>query len=31
MTYNMAYGDTNFSTIARESPLAWFFTVDAVE
>lgn len=31
MTYNMAYGDTNFSTIERESPLAWFFTVDAVE
>ena len=31
MTYNMAYDDTNFSTIPRESPLAWFFTVDAVE
>lgn len=31
MTYNMAYGDSNFSTIPRESPIAWFFTVDAVE
>lgn len=31
MTYNMAYGDGNFSTIPRESPIAWFFTVDAVE
>lgn len=31
MTFNMAYGDTNFSTIPRESPVAWFFTVDAVE
>ncbi len=31
MTYNMAYGDANFSTIPRESPVAWFFTVEAVE
>lgn len=31
MTYNVAYGDRYFSTIPRESPLAWFFTVDAVE
>lgn len=31
MTYNMGFGDTNFSTIPRDSPLAWFFTVDAVE
>ena len=31
MTYNMAYGDSYFSTIPRESPIAWFFTVDAVE
>ena len=31
MTYNMAYGDRNFATIPQEIPLAWFFTVDAVE
>ena len=31
MTYNMAYGDANFSTIPRESPVAWFFTVESVE
>ncbi len=31
MTYNMAYGGSSFSTIPRESPIAWFFTVDAVE
>ena len=31
MTFNMAYGDVNFSTIPRESPVAWFFTVDTVE
>lgn len=31
MTYNMAYGDKNFSTIPLESPVAWFFTVEAVE
>lgn len=31
MTFNMAYGDAYFSTIPRESPVAWFFTVDAVE
>ena len=31
MTYNMAYDELNFSTIPRESPVAWFFTVDAVE
>lgn len=31
MTYNMAYGDTNFSIIPRESPVAIFFTVDSVE
>ncbi len=31
MTYNMAFGDRYFSTIPRQSPVAWFFTVDAVE
>lgn len=31
MTYNMAYGDANFSTIPLESPVAWFFTVERVE
>ena len=31
MTYNMAYGDGLFSTIPLQSPVAWFFTVDAVE
>lgn len=31
MTYNAAYGDRYFSTIPRQSPIAWFFTVDAVE
>lgn len=30
MTYNMAYGDENFGIIPRESPVAWFFTVDEV-
>ncbi|MFQ7503174.1 MAG: hypothetical protein ACLRMJ_08855 [Alistipes finegoldii] len=24
MTYNMAYGDINFSTIPKESPVAYF-------
>ena len=31
MTYNMAYGDINFSTIPTESPIAYFFTVNSVE
>lgn len=31
MTYNMAYGEDNFSVIPRESPIAIFFTVDSVE
>lgn len=31
MTYNMAYGDKNFSIIPRESPVAIFFTVNSVE
>ena len=29
--YNMAYGDKYVSTIPRESPVAWFFTVESVE
>ena len=31
MTYNMAFGDRSFGTIPRESPIAWFFTVESVE
>lgn len=31
MTYNMAYGDENFSIIPRETPIAVFFTVNTVE
>lgn len=31
MTYNMAYGDTNFATIPRESAIAIFFTVNGVD
>lgn len=31
MTYNMAYGDTNFATIPRESAVAIFFTVNGVD
>lgn len=31
MTYNMAFGYKNFSTIPRESPIAWFFTVGDIE
>lgn len=31
MTYNIAYGDKYVSTIPRESPVAWFFTVESVE
>ena len=31
MTYNMAYGDTNFATIPRESADAIFFTVNGVD
>lgn len=31
MTYNMAFGDTNFSFIPRESPICITFTVDSVE
>lgn len=31
MTYNMAYGDTNFATIPRESAVAVFFTVNGVD
>lgn len=31
MTYNKAYGDAYFSIIPKESPVVFFFTVDAVE
>ena len=31
MTSNMAYGDTNFATIPRESAVAIFFTVNGVD
>ncbi|WP_295961779.1 FKBP-type peptidyl-prolyl cis-trans isomerase [uncultured Alistipes sp.] len=31
MTYNMAYGDDHFGIIPKESPVAWFFTVNSVE
>ncbi|MEG1700237.1 MAG: hypothetical protein RR270_03035 [Alistipes sp.] len=31
MSYNMAYGDTHLGVIPRESPIAYFFTVDNVE
>lgn len=31
MTYNMAYGEDYFGIIPKESPIAWFFTVDAVD
>ena len=31
MTYNMAYGDTNFATIPRESAVVIFFTVNGVD
>lgn len=31
MTYNMAYGDPYMYTVPRESPVAYFFTVDKVE
>ena len=31
MTYNMAYGDDYFGIIPKESPIAWHFTVDAVD
>lgn len=31
MTYNMAYGDTNFASIPRESAVAIFFTVNGVD
>ena len=31
MTYNMAYGDDYFGIIPKESPIAWLFTVDAVD
>lgn len=31
MTYNMAFGDKYFGTIPKESPIAWFFTVNNVE
>lgn len=31
MTYNMAYGDTNFSVIPSESAVAVFFTVNGVD
>ena len=31
MTYNMAYGDTTFATIPRESAVAIFFTVNGVD
>lgn len=31
MTFNMAYGDHYLNIIGREQPIAYFFTVDAVE
>ena len=31
MTYNMAYGDDNFSVIPKESAVVYFFTVNSVE
>ena len=31
MTYDVAFGGKNFSTIPRESPIAFFFTVQSVE
>ena len=31
MTYNEAFGDKYFTTIPRESPVAWYFTVESVE
>lgn len=31
MTYDVAFGSRNFSTVPRESPIAFFFTVTAVE
>lgn len=31
MTYNEAFGDKFFTTIPRESPVAWYFKVESVE
>ena len=31
MTFNMAYGDDYLNIIGKEQPIAYFFTVDAVE
>lgn len=31
MTYDVAFGDKYFSTVPRESPIAFFFTVQSVE
>lgn len=31
MTFNMAYGDHYLNIIGKEQPIAYFFTVDAVE
>lgn len=31
MTYNMAYGDKHFGIIPKESPIAYFFTINSVE
>lgn len=31
MTYDAAFGDKYFSTVPRESPIAFFFTVESVE
>lgn len=31
MTFNLAYGDSIFGSIPRESPQAWFFTVNTVD
>lgn len=31
MTYNEAFGDKYFTTIPRESPVAWYFTVEDIE
>lgn len=31
MTFNMAYGDNYLNIISKEQPIAYFFTIDAVE
>jgi hypothetical protein len=31
MTYNAVYGDSNFSTIPKDSPIAFFFSITSIE